>query len=45
MKMKRILIELDDELHRKLKSKASEKGIYLKDYVISILKKGIGGEY
>ena len=37
--MTNINIELDEELHKKLKLKAVEKGMFLKDYVIEVLAK------
>jgi predicted HicB family RNase H-like nuclease len=36
--MGKIILDLPEDLHRRIKSEASLKGVYLKDYVIHILK-------
>ncbi len=40
---KRLTVELPDVMHRKLKSKAAEEGVSMKDLVLAILReKGFG---
>lgn len=38
-KMSNVNVNLPEELHKKLKMKSAEKGLYLKDYIISLLEK------
>lgn len=41
-KGKRLVVDLSDEMHRKLKMKATAEGLSIRDYVLALLKeKGI----
>lgn len=42
--MKRLVIELEDNLHKKVKSKAFQKEISMKDYVTELIKKDLRKE-
>jgi plasmid stability protein len=41
-KGKRLVVDLSDDMHRKLKMRATAEGLSIKDYVLALLKeKGI----
>ena len=40
--MKRVIIELDEEFHRRLKIFCITQGITLKDYIAGCVKKDLG---
>jgi len=39
--MPTINLEIPDELHREAKAKAAVNGIYLKDYLLKLIKEGL----